>query len=88
MPKPRQKELVADLEEKIQLGQKKFIRYDEGEALYSVCDKTVREWAKSAGAVYKIGRMVLVNTAILDEWLENFREESTEGFVPSHPNGY
>ncbi|SFC57239.1 DUF6462 family protein [Butyrivibrio sp. YAB3001] len=73
MPKPRAKELVPDLENMIVSGQKKFVRYDNGVELYSVCDKTLRDWVRESGAEYKIGRMVLINTNILDEWLENFR---------------
>ena len=73
MPKPRAKELVPDLENMIFAGQKKFVRYDNGKELYSVCDKTLRDWVRESGAEYKIGRMVLINTNILDEWLENFR---------------
>ena len=30
--------------------------------------------AKDAKATYKIGRIVLVNTEIVEEYLENFRE--------------
>lgn len=73
MPKPRAKEKIPDLENLILTGQKKFIRYDIGEELYSVSDKTLRDWVKSSGSEYKIGRMVLINVNILDEWLENFR---------------
>ena len=63
MPKPRAKELVPDLENMIFAGQKKFVRYDNGKELYSVCDKTLRDWVRKSGAEYKIGRMVQSNTA-------------------------
>ena len=33
------------------------------------------EPATEAGAIYRIKRVVLVNTDIIDEYLENFKEE-------------
>ena len=36
---------------------------------------TFQELAKDAKAVYHVKRVVLVNTEIVDEYLENFRDE-------------
>ena len=36
-----------------------------------------QEIAKLAGAVYKINQMVLVNTEILDQYLEKFKVNDT-----------
>ena len=54
---------------------KKFVRYDEGAKLYSMGLHTFQNLAKDAGAIYRIKRVVLVNTDIIDEYLENFKEE-------------
>jgi hypothetical protein len=66
---------IKDLEHKIKSGQKKFIRYQEGAKLYSMGLHTFEELAKEAGALYKIRRIVLVNTEIFEEFLETFREQ-------------
>ncbi len=52
---------------------KKFIRYKEGVELYSIGISKFQEIAKAAGAVYKINQLVLVNTDILDAYLERFK---------------
>lgn len=52
---------------------KKFIRYKEGCEIYSMGITKFQEIAKLAGPVYKINQMVLVNTEILDKYLEKFK---------------
>ncbi|MBQ8815539.1 MAG: transcriptional regulator [Lachnospiraceae bacterium] len=52
---------------------KKFIRYKDGTEIYSIGLSKFQEIAKEAGAVYKINQMVLVNTEILDRYLERFK---------------
>jgi hypothetical protein len=51
---------------------KKFVRYKDGAELYSMSLRQFRELAEEAEAVYKKGKMVLVNTQIIDEYLELF----------------
>jgi len=51
----------------------KFVRYSEGAKLYSMGLTKFQELAKDAKACYKIGQLVLVNTEILDKYLETFR---------------
>ena len=70
MPKERVK--VLELDRLVQTGKKKFVRYAEGAALYSLGIHTFQEIAKEANAVYRIKRCVLVNTEKVDEYLENF----------------
>ena len=53
----------------------KFVRYDEGAVMYSMCKNTFMKLAHDAQAIYKVNRLVLVNTDILDEYLESFRLE-------------
>ncbi|HPF29607.1 MAG TPA: DUF6462 family protein [Lachnospiraceae bacterium] len=75
MPKKREEIKIAKLEQLVKTGQKKFVSYDEGKELYSVGLHMFQEIAKEAGAVYHIKRRVLVNTEIIDQYLENFRDD-------------
>ena len=59
-------------------SKKKFVRYKEGCKIYGMGISKFQEIAKKAGAVYKVNQMVLVNTVILDQYLEQFRLESEE----------
>ena len=63
---------VPEMEKMLQYGRKKFVRYDEGAKIYSMGLHTFQDLAKEAGAIYRIKREVLVNTDIIDEYLENF----------------
>ena len=53
--------------------QKCFVRYKRGAELYDVCQSTFERWAKEAGAVCKIGKVVIVDCDVLDKYLETFR---------------
>lgn len=53
---------------------KKYIRYKEGAELYSMGIQSFMKLAKEAHAVYKIRQIALVNTEILEKYLETFRE--------------
>lgn len=57
----------------LQLKDKKFVRYDKGAELYDMCQKSFEKLAKDANATYKVGKMVLVNTLIIDKYLETCR---------------
>ena len=65
---------VPEREKMLQYGRKKFVRYDEGAKIYSMGLHSFQNLAKDAGAVYKIKGVVLVNTQVVDEYLETFRE--------------
>lgn len=58
----------------VKSGKKKFVRYDEGAVLYSMGHHAFKVLAKDAGAIYHIGRMVLINTEIVDEYIEKYRD--------------
>ena len=45
--------------------EKIYVRYDEGAERYSMCKHTFMKLAADAHAVYKINRLILVNTKIL-----------------------
>ena len=57
---------------------KKFVRYKEGAEIYSIGLTRFQEIAKRSGAVYKVGNMCLVNTDILDKYLEKYRMENEQ----------
>lgn len=52
---------------------KNYVRYDEGAVLYSMCKNSFIKLSREANAVYRVGRICLVNTKILDEYLELYR---------------
>jgi len=51
----------------------KFVRYSEGAEIYHMSLSKFMQLAKEAKACYKIAQMVLVNTEIIDEYIETFR---------------
>mgnify|MGYP004672430479 CR=1 FL=1 len=52
MPKARKE--IPELERLIQIGRKKFVRYEEGARLYSMGLHTFQQLAKDAWAVYHV----------------------------------
>ena len=73
MPKRRKPNI--DNKENAMPIKKTFVRYQEGADLYSVGLHTFQEWAKDANAIYRVKGVILVNTNIIDEFLETFREQ-------------
>lgn len=55
------------------INKKKFVRYQEGAVLYSMSLRKFQDLAKDAGAIYKVGKMVLVNCEIFDQYMETFK---------------
>lgn len=52
---------------------KKYVRYDEGAAMYSMSKHSFMKLAAEAHAVCKVKKITLVNTEIFEEYLESFR---------------
>jgi hypothetical protein len=52
---------------------KKFVRYKEGAEIYSMSVRKFQDLAKDAGAIYKVGKMALVNCEIFDKYLDTFK---------------
>lgn len=52
---------------------KKFVTYKEAMELYSMGLNLIKEHTAIAGASYKMGNKILVNTDIFDAYLEQFR---------------
>jgi hypothetical protein len=71
----KERKVPENLDKLLKDGRKKFVRYEEGAALYSMGLHSFQDLAKDAGAVYRVKRMVLVNTQLIDEYLERFRDE-------------
>ena len=60
---------------KTKVNKKKFVRYKEGAEIYSIGQTTFERMAKDANAVYKVGKMVLVNCELFEKYLETFKVE-------------
>ncbi len=58
---------------RMQLGNKKFVRYKEGAIIYGMSQREFYKLAHDADAVYKRNSMALVNTEILDRFMESYR---------------
>lgn len=54
-------------------NKKKFVRYKEGAVIYSMSLRKFQDLAKDAGAIYKVGKMALVNCEIFEQYLETFK---------------
>ena len=65
---------AENMEKLMTNGKKKFVKYSEGAAMFSMGLHSFMDLAKEAKAVYRIRRIVLVNTEIVEAYLENFRE--------------
>lgn len=55
------------------VDKRKFVRYQDGAEIYSMSVRKFQDLAKDAGAIYKVGKMALVNCEILDKYLETFK---------------
>lgn len=69
----KRKKEPAEFEVKV--TDKKYVRYKEGALRYSMGLHTFQDLAKEAGAIYKVRRVVLVNTEIFEDFLETFKED-------------
>lgn len=72
----RARKRIENIDDMVLRGQKKFVRYDEGAVLYSMGINKFRDLAHEAGAVYKVKRCALVNCDIVNDYLENFKEDA------------
>lgn len=60
--------------EDTRLARKKYVRYPEGAALYSMGLNTFQRLAREAGATYRVGKAVWVNLDIFEKYFETFRD--------------
>lgn len=75
MAHPRKKFSEEETRKLFKDGRKKFVTIEEGAALYSIGIHRFRNIAHDAKATYHIGRTVLVNVEIVDEYMEIFKDE-------------
>ena len=54
---------------------KKYVRYSDGARVYSMGKTKFQELAKEANAIYRVRKIVLVNTEIFEEFLGTFKED-------------
>ena len=66
---------VMNIEEMVKTGKKKYVRYAEGVALYSMGLHSFQQIAKDAGAIRRVKGIILVNTEKVDAFIESFDEE-------------
>ena len=60
---------------RMQYDNKKFVRYKDGAQMYGMSEREFYKLAHDAKAVYKRNKMVLINVAIIDKFMEFYREE-------------
>ena len=73
---PKKKEVTSmgeNLYKEMKIVAKKFVSQKEGAELYSMGVNTFRNLANDAGAVYKVGKLVLINIEVFEQYLETFR---------------
>ena len=57
------------------IGEKRYVRMAEGAKRYSVGLNSFRAMAAEAHAIIHVRRIVLIDTKMIDEYLEAFRED-------------
>ena len=54
--------------------QRKYLRYQQTELVYSLSHKKLMQLASEAGAIYRFDSTVLIDREIFDEYFERFHE--------------
>ena len=67
----------SEIREGVRKLRKQYLRYKEAEIVYSMSHKKILELAGKAGAIVRIDGTVLIERESFEEYLEQFREEST-----------
>ena len=70
----RTKKEIQEISKEVKNGIKRFVRYQEGADLYSMGLHTFQQLSKEAGAVYKIGKKVLIRRSIFEAYLREQRK--------------
>ncbi|VUX20638.1 Uncharacterised protein [Faecalibacterium prausnitzii] len=65
---------VPELEKILAGKKKKYIRYEEGITLYSMGKIPLRELAQEAHALIYLKHAAVINTEILDEYIERYHK--------------
>ena len=72
MPKPIAKLSDKELQDLVNSGAKKYVRYDERAKVYSMGRKSFIELAKDAKAIFKVKGIALVNIQKGDHFIEEY----------------
>jgi len=75
MSLPRKQMPVAELEEKVACGVKRFVKRKEGEALYSIGRHSFEKLAREAHASLHYGGNHLYDCEKINEYLQYFYDE-------------
>ena len=67
-------ELFTEMTMGVHSKPKKFVRYKDGAKMYGMSERNFFDLVRDAEAIYRRGKMVLVNLEILDNFMEYFRE--------------
>ena len=54
--------------------QRKYLRYQQAELVYSLSNKKLMQLASEAGAIYRFDSPVLIDREIFDEYFERLHE--------------
>ena len=71
---------IAGISEKVQeirntkIRQSKYMRYQEARAYYCLGMNPMQRLAKEAGATIRIGRIIMIDTEILNKYVDSFRD--------------
>ena len=74
---------VPELEKILAGKKKKYIRYEEGITLYSMGKIPLRQLAQEAHALIYLKHAAVINTEILDEYIERYTLLERYGFEPT-----
>lgn len=55
------------------VNERDFFRLKDGPDMYCMSENTFAKLAKDSGARYEVGRVVLINKAVFNQYLESFR---------------
>ena len=61
---------VADIENEVRIGNKKYVRVKEGAMIFSMGINTFRDLAREAGAVRKLRKITLYNVDCIEKYIE------------------
>lgn len=59
-------------------NKRKYIRYEDGCEMYGMSLAKFKQVAREADAVYKVGRLVLINPDKIDQYIESCRVKFDE----------
>ena len=54
------------------------LKYKDGPKVYGLCESTFKKRAREAGAIIKIGKSVLIDKNLFEEYLFSFRVPAIE----------